>query len=51
MISQPLDQVKSRAEKWACELGEGSVVKSEATVGGGSLPGELSPILCFIFEW
>ena len=43
MISQPLDQVKSRAEKWARELGEGSVVKSEATVGGGSLPGESFP--------
>ena len=43
MISQPLDQVKSRAEKWARELGTGSVVKSEATVGGGSLPGESFP--------
>jgi L-seryl-tRNA(Ser) seleniumtransferase len=43
MISQPLDQVKSRAEKWARELGVGLVAKSEATVGGGSLPGESFP--------
>jgi L-seryl-tRNA(Ser) seleniumtransferase len=43
MISQPLDQVKSRTEKWARELETGSVVKSEATVGGGSLPGESFP--------
>jgi L-seryl-tRNA(Ser) seleniumtransferase len=43
MISMPLDEVKARAENWACELGAGSVVESEATVGGGSLPGESFP--------
>jgi len=51
MISQPLDEVKARAEKWARELGAGQVSAlsrieasaSEATVGGGSLPGESFP--------
>jgi L-seryl-tRNA(Ser) seleniumtransferase len=43
MISMPLDEVKARAENWACELGAGSAVASEATVGGGSLPGESFP--------
>ncbi len=43
MISMPLDEVKARAENWAHELGIGSVVESEATVGGGSLPGESFP--------
>lgn len=43
MISMPLNEVKVRAEKWAAELGAGSVVESEATVGGGSLPGESFP--------
>ncbi len=43
MISMPLDEVKARAENWASELGAGSVAKNEATVGGGSLPGESFP--------
>ena len=43
MISMPLDEVKARAENWARELGAGSVEESEATVGGGSMPGESFP--------
>jgi L-seryl-tRNA(Ser) seleniumtransferase len=43
MISMPLSEVKARAEKWARELGAGSVEESEAAVGGGSLPGESIP--------
>jgi L-seryl-tRNA(Ser) seleniumtransferase len=39
----PLEEVKARAEAWAHELGAGSVSASEATVGGGSLPGESFP--------
>ena len=39
----PLDEVNARAENWARELGAGSVEESEATVGGGSLPGESFP--------
>ena len=43
MISMPLDEVKARAENWTRELGAGSVEENEATVGGGSLPGESFP--------
>jgi len=43
MIAMPLNDVKSRAEGWMHELGTGSVVGSESTVGGGSLPGESFP--------
>ena len=43
MISMPLEEVKARAENWARELGAGSAAESEATVGGGSLPGETFP--------
>jgi len=40
MISMTLKQVKARAEAWRDALGQGEVVESESTVGGGSLPGE-----------
>lgn len=40
MISLTLDQVKNRAESWRATLGKGEVIKSESTVGGGSLPEE-----------
>lgn len=43
MISMPPEQVRARAEKWARELGAGSVAANEATVGGGSLPDESFP--------
>ena len=43
MIAMPLVEVKARAEQWAAELGAGVVIESEATVGGGSLPGETLP--------
>ena len=43
MISMPLDEVRAKAENWMRELGTGVVSKSEATVGGGSLPGESLP--------
>jgi L-seryl-tRNA selenium transferase. len=29
-----------RAEAWCAKLGQGEVVASESTIGGGSLPGE-----------
>jgi L-seryl-tRNA(Ser) seleniumtransferase len=47
MISMPLSEVKARAENWARDLGAGSVEESEATVGGGSLPGESFPSYLF----
>jgi L-seryl-tRNA(Ser) seleniumtransferase len=43
MMSLTLEQVKVRAEAWREALGGGEVVKSESTVGGGSLPEESIP--------
>jgi len=43
MMSLTLKQVKGRAEAWCLQLGQGEVVESESTVGGGSLPGESFP--------
>ncbi|HSL29998.1 MAG TPA: L-seryl-tRNA(Sec) selenium transferase [Anaerolineales bacterium] len=40
MISFTPEQVKARADAWQFELGRGTVIESESTVGGGSLPGE-----------
>ena len=40
MISMEREQVKARAEAWRGALGQGEVVGSKSTVGGGSLPGE-----------
>lgn len=43
MISQSTRQMKARAKSWAAKLGQGEVLASESTVGGGSLPGESLP--------
>jgi L-seryl-tRNA(Ser) seleniumtransferase len=43
MMSLTLKQVQARAEAWRLELGRGSVIEAESTVGGGSLPGESFP--------
>jgi L-seryl-tRNA(Ser) seleniumtransferase len=40
MISLTPDQLKARAEAWRDELGQGEIIASESTVGGGSLPEE-----------
>ncbi len=40
MMSSTLDELKSRAEVWRAALGQGEVIASESTVGGGSLPDE-----------
>lgn len=40
MISMEPAQIKTRAEAMRKTLGQGEVVESESTVGGGSLPGE-----------
>jgi L-seryl-tRNA(Ser) seleniumtransferase len=40
MISLTLQQLKLRADAWRDELGQGEVIQSESTVGGGSLPDE-----------
>ena len=43
MIAAPLDEIKTRAERWASILGRGEVIPGESAVGGGSLPGETLP--------
>jgi L-seryl-tRNA(Ser) seleniumtransferase len=46
MISAPLDQLDARCRSWLSRLGQPpglAVVESQATVGGGSLPGETLP--------
>jgi L-seryl-tRNA(Ser) seleniumtransferase len=43
MIASPLKDVKASAESWRRHLGVGQVIRSESTVGGGSLPGESIP--------
>lgn len=43
MMSLTLKQLQGRAEAWRIELGQGSVISGESTVGGGSLPGESIP--------
>lgn len=43
MISAPLKQLEKRARHWQASLGEGEVVESVSTVGGGSLPEETLP--------
>ena len=40
MLSLTLEQIKVRAEAWRDMLGQGDVISSESTVGGGSLPDE-----------
>ncbi|NWG33573.1 MAG: L-seryl-tRNA(Sec) selenium transferase [Chloroflexi bacterium] len=43
MMSMTAEQVKVRAEAWREALGQGEVIRSESTVGGGSLPEETLP--------
>jgi L-seryl-tRNA(Ser) seleniumtransferase len=43
MISEPLEQIKSRANNWIGAIGQGDLVEGKSTVGGGSLPGETLP--------
>ena len=38
-----LEQIRGRAEAWQAALGQGEVIQSESTVGGGSLPEESIP--------
>ncbi len=43
MISMSAEDIRQRAEAWAGALGQGQVISSESTIGGGSLPGETLP--------
>jgi L-seryl-tRNA(Ser) seleniumtransferase len=50
MISLTPEQVKVRAEAWRETLGQGEVIESESTVGGGSLPGESMPTFVLLLQ-
>lgn len=50
MISEPLEQIKSKAGRWIEFLGQGDVVEGKSTVGGGSLPGETLPTWLIAFS-
>lgn len=43
MMSMRAEQIRVRAEAWREALGQGEVIESESTVGGGSLPEESMP--------
>ena len=46
MIAAPVEDIERRARSWAGALGSGfetEIVPAEATVGGGSLPGQVIP--------
>ena len=44
IIAMTADDVKARADGWVREIGaNASLIKSRATIGGGSLPGETLP--------
>lgn len=47
MLAAPLEELETRAARWADELGrhgvEALVVEAESAVGGGSLPGQTLP--------
>lgn len=50
MISSPVDEILSRAEKWQKALKQGKIVESLSMVGGGSLPGETLPTWTLALE-
>jgi L-seryl-tRNA(Ser) seleniumtransferase len=43
MIATSVEDICARAAAWAAALGQGELIASESTVGGGSLPGETLP--------
>ncbi len=43
MIARPPESIRKTARKWVKILGQGEVIASLSTVGGGSLPGETLP--------
>ncbi len=50
MLSLTPKQVQGRANAWRLEIGRGSVIEGESTVGGGSLPGEGLPTFLLALE-
>ncbi len=43
MISAQPEALRRSVDSWIKELGDGTAVKGQSTVGGGSLPGETLP--------
>jgi L-seryl-tRNA(Ser) seleniumtransferase len=43
MIAACAQAIRLRAQAWQAALGQGEVLPSQSTVGGGSLPGETLP--------
>jgi L-seryl-tRNA(Ser) seleniumtransferase len=43
MIAMKPEQIRQTTERWVKRLGQGEIVPTESTVGGGSLPGESLP--------
>jgi L-seryl-tRNA(Ser) seleniumtransferase len=43
MIAYPLDDLRKRVEYWKSRLNNGEIIKSQSTIGGGSLPEETLP--------
>ena len=49
MIAAPPEEIRQRAEAWRGVLGQGEVIETQSTVGGGSLPGESTPTFALTF--
>lgn len=43
MIAAQIEHLRSRADTWAAELGQGEIIPGRSTIGGGSLPEETLP--------
>ena len=50
MISEPVDSIRQRAERWQKAIGRGQLVDGLSTVGGGSLPEETLPTTIFVLD-
>jgi L-seryl-tRNA(Ser) seleniumtransferase len=50
MISKTPEQIKIRAERWQEEVGAGTIVAGQSTVGGGALPEETLPTFLLALE-
>jgi len=50
MLALTPEQIRQTAELWVLELGQGTVVARQSTVGGGSLPGEFLPTFVLSLE-
>jgi len=50
MLAAKPESLKEKAETWRERLGEGSVVESYSTIGGGSLPEQVLPTWCLAIK-